>query len=252
MTVKNQKESLKFKKSERERYSRQMIITNWGEETQKKIKSSKVFIAGAGGLGSPVSINLAVAGVGTIRICDYDCLVLSNLNRQFLHNDSRIGMNKARSAKMTLEGLNPDVVVEAVEEKITEENIDDLIGDSDLVIDCMDNYPTRYLINATAVKKKIPMIHGGIWGLEGMVTFFHHPETPCLACIFPDAPPQEVFPVLGATPGITGSIQAMEALKYLGKQGTLLKGRILWCDYSEMSFKEVKIKKNPDCPVCSV
>lgn len=252
MSLKNQNKSPKLKKAERERYARQMMLNNWGEETQKKIKSSKVFIAGAGGLGSPVSINLALAGVGTLRICDYDSLELTNLNRQFLHSDSRIGMNKAQSAKMTLKALNPDIIVEAVEEKITEENVEDLIGDSDLIIDCMDNYPTRYLINAAAVKKRTPMIHGGIWGLEGMITFFHHPETPCLACIFPDAPPQEVFPVLGATPSITGSIQAMEALKYLGNLGTPLKGRILWCDYSEMSFKEVKVKKNPDCPVCSV
>jgi molybdopterin/thiamine biosynthesis adenylyltransferase len=252
MSPKNQKKGPKLTKTEKERYSRQMIIPNWGEETQKRIKSSKVFIAGTGGLASPVSINLALAGVGTLRICDHDSLELSNLNRQFLHDDSRIGINKARSAKMTLNALNPDIFVEAIAEKITEENIENLVGDSELIIDCLDNYPTRYHINAAAVKKRIPMIHGSVWGLEGMISFFHHPETPCLACIFPDAPPQEVFPVLGATPSITGSIQAMEALKYLANLGTTLKGRILWGDYSEMSFKEFKIKKNPDCPVCSV
>jgi adenylyltransferase/sulfurtransferase len=235
---------------ERQRYTRQMIVPNWGEEAQRRLKASRVFIAGAGGLGSPVSFNLAVAGIGVIRICDFDSPELSNLNRQFLHDDSRIGMNKAESARRTLSRLNPHVQIDAITEKIDEANIDRLVGDSDLILDCMDNYPTRFVLNASAVRKGIPLIHGSIWGFEARVTFLHPPATPCLACIFKAAPPREVFPVLGATPGITGTIQAMEAIKYLAGVGSLLKGRLLCCDYLEMKFFEVKVRKDPTCSAC--
>lgn len=235
---------------ERQRYTRQMIVPNWGEEAQRRLKASRVFIAGAGGLGSPVSFNLAVAGIGVIRICDFDSPELSNLNRQFLHDDSRIGMNKAESARRTLSRLNPHVQIDAITEKIDEANIDRLVGDSDLILDCMDNYPIRFVLNASAVRKGIPLIHGSIWGFEARVTFLHPPATPCLACIFKAAPPKEVFPVLGATPGITGTIQAMEAIKYLAGVGSLLKGRLLCCDYLEMKFFEVKVRKDPTCSAC--
>lgn len=235
---------------ERQRYTRQMIIPNWGEEAQRRLKASRVFIAGAGGLGSPVSFNLAVAGIGVIRICDFDSPELSNLNRQFLHDDSCIGMNKAESARRTLSRLNPHVQIDAITEKIDEANIDRLVGDSDLILDCMDNYPTRFVLNASAVRKGIPLVHGSIWGFEARVTFLHPPATPCLACIFKAAPPKEVFPVLGATPGITGTIQAMEAIKYLAGVGSLLKGRLLCCDYLEMKFFEVKVRKDPTCSAC--
>jgi molybdopterin/thiamine biosynthesis adenylyltransferase len=235
---------------ERQRYTRQMIIPNWGEEAQRRLKASRVFIAGAGGLGSPVSFNLAVAGIGVIRICDFDSPELSNLNRQFLHDDSCIGMNKAESARRTLSRLNPHVQIDAITEKIDEANIDRLVGDSDLILDCMDNYPTRFVLNASAVRKGIPLVHGSIWGFEARVTFLHPPATPCLTCIFKAAPPKEVFPVLGATPGITGTIQAMEAIKYLAGVGSLLKGRLLCCDYLEMKFFEVKVRKDPTCSAC--
>ena len=235
---------------ERQRYTRQMMIPNWGEEAQRRLKASQVFIAGAGGLGSPVSFNLAVAGIGRISICDFDSPELSNLNRQFLHDDSRIGVNKAESAKRTLTRLNPHVRIDAITEKIDEANVDRLVGDSNLILDCMDNYPTRFTLNASAVRKGIPLVHGSIWGFEARVTFLHSPATPCLACIFKAAPPKEVFPVLGATPGITGTIQAMEAIKYLAGVGSLLKGRLLCCDFLEMKFFEVKVRKDPSCPVC--
>jgi adenylyltransferase/sulfurtransferase len=236
---------------EQQRYTRQMIIPKWGEDTQKRLKASKVFLAGAGGLGSPVSFNLAMAGIGVIRVCDFDSPELSNLNRQFLHDDSRIGMNKAESARLTLTRLNPHVHIEAIPEKIDETSVDRLVGDSDLILDCMDNYPTRFTLNAAAVRKGIPFVHGSIWGFEGRVSVFHAPETPCLACVFKEAPPREVFPVLGATPGITGTIQAMEAIKCLAGIGTLLKGRLLCCDYLEMRFFEVRIRRDPGCSVCS-
>jgi adenylyltransferase/sulfurtransferase len=235
---------------EKQRYARQMIIPNWGEETQRRLKASQVFIAGAGGLGSPVSFNLAVAGIGCIRICDFDAPELSNLNRQFLHDESRIGMNKAESARQTLSRLNPHVQIEPITEKIDEANVDRLVGDSALILDCMDNYPTRFVLNASAVRKGIPLVHGSIWGFEARVTFVHTPETACLSCIFKEAPPREVFPVLGATPGITGTIQAMEAIKYLAGVGSLLKGRLLCCDYLEMRFFEVKVRRDPHCAVC--
>jgi adenylyltransferase/sulfurtransferase len=237
--------------AECQRYARQMLIAGWGEATQRRLKASTVFVAGAGGLGSPVSFALALAGIGTIRICDFDAPELSNLNRQFLHDDSRLGMNKAESARQTLSRLNPHVQVEAITERIEDANVDRLVGDAALILDCMDNFPTRFALNRAAVRKGIPLVHGSIWGLEGRVSVFHAPETPCLACIFTEAPPREVFPVLGATPGITGTIQAMEAIKYLTGIGTLLKGRLLCCDYLDMRFFEVKIRRNPGCPVCS-
>jgi molybdopterin-synthase adenylyltransferase len=235
---------------ERQRYARQMIIPDWGEQTQKRLKASKVFISGAGGLGSPVSFTLAVAGIGVIRICDFDSPELSNLNRQFLHDDSRIGMNKAESARRTLARLNPHIRIEAIPERIDEASVDRLVGDSDLILDCMDNYPTRFILNGSAIRKGIPLVHGSIWGFEARVTFIHPPATACLACIFKEAPPKEVFPVLGATPGITGTIQAMEAIKYLAGVGSLLKGRLLCCDFLDMRFFEVKVRKDASCTAC--
>ena len=235
---------------EKQRYARQLIVPGWGEETQRRLKVSKVFIAGAGGLGSPASFSLVLAGIGLIRICDFDSPELSNLNRQFLHDESSVGLNKADSAKRTLSRLNPHVQIDAIDDTIDDTNVDRLVGDSNLILDCMDNYPTRFVLNAAAVRKGIPLIHASIWGFEARVTFLHVPETPCFACIFKAAPPKEVFPVLGATPGITGTIQAMEAIKYLAGVGSLLKGRLLCCDYLEMRFYEVKVRRDPRCVVC--
>lgn len=240
-----------FSENELNRYARQLIIPGWGEEKQKRLKSAKVFIAGAGGLGSPSALCLALAGVGLIRICDCDSPEHSNLNRQFLHSESRIGVNKAISAMITLRALNPYIEVQAIPEKITESNVDRLVADSELIVDCLDNFKTRQVLNAYAVKNKLPLIHGSIWGLEGRVTVFHPPETACLTCLFPESPPEETFPVVGATPGIIGMIQAMEAIKYLAGIGELLKGRLLCCDFLAMKFFEIKIKKDPRCPVCS-
>ena len=239
-----------FTEEELKRYNRQMMMEGWGEATQQKIKESTVFVAGAGGLGSPVSIYLAVAGVGTIRVCDFDSPDWTNLNRQILHNHGRIGINKAVSAKQTLEELNPHVQVIAFTDKIVEENVDALVGNADLILDCMDNFPTRYLLNECAIRKQIPMVHGSIWGLDGRLTFIHSPETPCLRCYFPESPPKEVFPVLGATPGVVGTLQAMEALKYLSGVGKLLKGKLLVWSGNDMSFRSFRGFKDPRCPSC--
>jgi len=239
-----------FTEEERKKYNRQMMMEGWGEDTQHKIKKATVFIAGAGGLGSPVSIYLAVAGVGNIRICDFDSPDWSNLNRQILHNHKRIGTNKAVSAKQTLEEMNPHITIMSFPEKIVAENVDDLVGDADLILDCMDNFPTRYLLNESAMRKRIPMVHGSIWGLDGRLAFIQSPETPCLRCYFPEAPPKEVFPVLGATPGVIGTLQAMEALKYLSGIGKPLRGKLLVWSGHDMSFRTFKGFRDPHCPAC--
>lgn len=242
---------MEFTQDELNRYNRQIMMEGWGIGTQEKIRNSTVFIAGAGGLGSPVSIYLAVAGVGNIRICDFDSPDWSNLNRQILHNHNRIGTNKAISAKQTLEELNPHINVEALTEKIVAENVDELVGNADIILDCMDNFPTRYLLNESALRKGLPLVHGSIWGLDGRVTFIKSPETPCLMCYFPESPPKEVFPVIGATPGVIGSIQAMETLKHLSGIGKVLKGKLLVWSGSDMGFKTFKGYKDPACPCCS-
>lgn len=233
------------------RYTRQMMMDGWGEETQEKLKNSTVFIAGAGGLGSPVSIYLAVAGVGNIRICDFDSPDWSNLNRQILHNHNRIGINKAISAKQTLDELNPQINITALPVKITAENVDELIGDSAIIMDCMDNFPTRYILNECAIRKKIPLVFGSIWGMEGRLSFLTPPETPCLKCMFPEAPPSETFPVVGATPGVIGSLQAIEAIKYLTGTGQNLKNKILVWEGRKMEFKTYKAYKDPECVLCN-
>lgn len=227
-----------------------MMMEGWGEEKQRKLKGSTVFIAGAGGLGSPVSIYLAVAGVGNIRICDFDSPDWSNLNRQILHDNTRIGTNKAVSAKMTLERLNPEITVTAIPDMIVEDNVDRLVGNADIILDCMDNFPTRYLLNECAIRKNIPLVYGSIWGIDGRLSFIHSPETPCLRCIFPEAPPKEVFPVLGATPAVIGSLQALETLKYLSGSGKNLKGQLLVWEGGTVDFQKFKIRKDPDCPTC--
>jgi molybdopterin/thiamine biosynthesis adenylyltransferase len=235
---------------DRQRYQRQMMMAGWGEEGQEKLKAAHVFVAGAGGLGSPASIYLAVAGVGRITICDFDSPDLSNLNRQILHNDARIGVNKAVSAEMTLRALNPSIEVAATTTRIEAENVDELVGEAQLIMDCMDNFPTRYLLNACALRKGIPFVHGSVWGLEGKLTFIQAPETACLQCIFPAAPPRALFPVLGATPGVIGCLQAMEAVKYLTGVGETLKGRMLIWDGVDQEFLTCPTRRDPQCPVC--
>ena len=236
--------------NELSRYNRQMMMEGWGIEVQERLKASTVFVAGAGGLGSPVSIYLAVAGVGNIRICDFDAPEYSNLNRQILHNPTRIGVNKALSGKQTLEELNSDVSVTAFTVKIDEDTVDELVGTSSLILDCMDNFPTRYVLNECAIRKGIPMVYGSIWGMEGRLSFLHPPETPCLRCIFPEAPPKEVFPVVGATPGVIGSLQALEAIKYLTGVAPNLKGKLMVWDGTKAEFRNYKAPRDPGCIAC--
>jgi molybdopterin/thiamine biosynthesis adenylyltransferase len=241
---------LNLNSSEKERYTRQMIISDWGESGQQKIKNSTVFIAGAGGLGSPVSVYLAAAGVGTLRICDCGEPELSNLNRQILHSESDIGINKAISAEASIKLLNSNVRVEPITNRITEETVEGIVGDADIIVDCLDNFEARHILNEFAVKKTLPFIHAGIHGLSGQVTFIHTPETPCLRCVFPGVVPKQVFPVVGVTPGIIGTIESAEVLKWIVGIGDNLKNQLLIWEGDTMDFQKIAIKKDPDCPVC--
>jgi len=241
---------LDLNSSEKERYARQMIITDWGEAGQQRIKNSTVFVAGAGGLGSPVAVYLAAAGLGTLRICDCGEPELSNLNRQILHSESDIGINKAISAEASIKLLNPNVRVEPITDRITEDTVEAIVGDADIIVDCLDNFEARHILNEFAVKKTLPFIHAGIHGLSGQVTFIHSPETPCLSCFFPGVVPKQVFPVVGVTPGIIGTIEATEVLKWIVGIGDNLKNQLLIWDGDTMDFQKIAIKKDPDCPVC--
>jgi molybdopterin/thiamine biosynthesis adenylyltransferase len=232
------------------RYERQIMLSDWGTETQEKLRCSKVLVAGAGGLGCGAALNLALVGVGHISICDFDDVELSNLNRQFLHTEERIGTNKARSAQNALLSINPEVNVEPISHKIADDNVDDIVGDAQLILDCLDNFPARYALNLCAIRKGIPMVYGAIWGLEGHITLLCPPATPCLRCIIPEAPGDETVPVLGAVSCTVGSLQALEAIKFLTNTGGLLMGRMLILDFSTMQFQELETSKDPQCPVC--
>ena len=236
---------------ELQRYDRQMMIYGFGEEGQEKLKQARVFIAGAGGLGSPVAVYLAVAGVGTIRIADHDKVELSNLNRQILHWDENIGEEKAESASGKLKKLNTDIKIETVAETITEANVTKLVGDADLIVDAMDNLPTRYLLNKTAMEKGIPFFHGAVYGYEGRAMTVIPGKSACLYCLYHGVEaPEEKFPVIGVTPGVIGCIQAAEVIKYMTGQGELLTGRLLNYDGLRMKFTEFKINRDPDCAHC--
>ncbi len=236
--------------SEKQRYHRQILLPSWGEAAQVRLKEACLFVAGAGGLGSPAAEYLAAAGVGRLRICDNGEVELSNLNRQILHGERAIGKNKALSARKTLNRINPLVEVTPLTEAIEPENIAALVADARLIVDCLDNFQTRFVLNRYAVQAGLPLIHAGVTGLCGQITFVHPPHTACLACLVPEAPPAEIFPILGATAGLLGCLEAMEAIKYLTGTGELLKGRLLFCDGESMQFQEVRFDKDPECPVC--
>jgi len=238
-------------KNELERYSRQIMIRGFGEEGQEKLKRARVLIAGAGGLGSPVSIYLAVAGVGKIRIVDHDRVALSNLNRQVLHWESDIGQKKVDSAKEKLGKLNPQVDIEAVAETITEASVYELSAGFDLIVDAMDNLPTRYRLNKAALERNIPFFHGGVYGFEGSAMTVIPGETACLNCLYHGAvPPPEKFPVIGVAPAVIACIQATEVIKYILGVGKLLTDRLLVYDGLNLTFSEYRVKKDPNCEHC--
>ena len=236
---------------ERERYDRQIMIREIGEEGQEKLKRAKVVIAGAGGLGSPAALYLTAAGVGMIRIVDHDRVELSNLNRQVLHWDGDIGRKKVDSAAEKLRKLNQGVEIETVEETITEANIPKLIGGFDLIVDAMDNLLTRYLLNEAAVENNIPFFHGAVYGFEGRVMTVIPGKSACLRCIYRGVIPEEKFPVIGVTPAVIGCIQATEVIKYIVGISELLTNRLLIYDGLNLKFTEFKVNKNPNCEHCS-
>ena len=232
------------------RYGRQLTIKDWGIDAQEKLKKATVFIAGAGGLGSPLLYYLAVAGVGRLRVCDFDTIELSNLNRQILHPTKNVGRLKAESAGETLAAANGDVWIDVVKEKITRKNAAGLVGDARLIIDCLDNFEARHLLNRVSVEKRIPMVHAGVAGFQGQITFLDPPATPCLACFIPSKVKKEPVPIFGATPGVMGSMEAVEAIKYLTGLGDNLRNRLLLFDGAAMTFSTIKLSRNPKCKVC--
>jgi molybdopterin/thiamine biosynthesis adenylyltransferase len=236
---------------ELERYDRQIMITGFGAAGQEKLKKAKVFIAGAGGLGSPVAIYLAAAGIGTLRIADHDTVERSNLNRQVLHWDKDIGAQKVASAADKLKKFNPNILIETSGETITETNAAKLVADSDLIVDAMDNLPTRYLLNRTAIQKNIPFFHGAVYGFEGRAMTVIPGKTACLNCLYHGAIiPKEKFPVIGVAPAVIGCIQATEVIKYIVGLGELLTDRLLNYDGLRMKFTEFSINKDPGCAHC--
>jgi sulfur-carrier protein adenylyltransferase/sulfurtransferase len=242
----------------RQRYSRHLLIPEVGEEGQMKLLDSRVLLLGAGGLGSPAALYLAAAGVGRLGIVDDDTVDASNLQRQVIHSTARLGEWKVESARRTLQELNPDVEVVPYRERLTSENVERILADGwDVIVDGADNFPTRYLINDAAVWHRIPLVHGSIYRFEGQLTVFDiKAGGPCYRCLFPLPPPPELAPscaeggVLGVLPGIVGSLQASEALKLCLGIGESLSGRLLLFDALATEFSEVKLRKDPACPVC--
>ena len=242
---------------QRARYSRHLLIPEVGEEGQQRLLDARVLLIGAGGLGSPASLYLAAAGVGTLGIVDADVVDESNLQRQVVHSTDRLGEPKVGSAKRTLEALNPDVNVVPFQERLTSENVEAILAHGwDVIVDGTDNFPTRYLVNDASIWHDIPVVHGSIYRFEGQVTVFHPGNGPCYRCLYPSPPPPELAPscaeggVLGVLPGIVGSLQASEALKLVLGVGETLAGRLLLFDALHTTFDEVAIKRNPECPVC--
>jgi molybdopterin/thiamine biosynthesis adenylyltransferase/rhodanese-related sulfurtransferase len=243
--------------AQRARYSRHILIPEVGEEGQQKLLDARVLLIGAGGLGSPASLYLAAAGVGTLGIVDADVVDDSNLQRQIVHSTNTLGEPKVLSAKQTIEALNPDVTVVPYQERLTSENVERILADGwDVIVDGADNFPTRYLVNDASVWHDIPVVHGSIYRFEGQVTVFHPYVGPCYRCLYPSPPPPELAPscaeggVLGVLPGIVGSLQASEALKLIIGAGETLTGRLLLFDALHTTFDEVSVKKDPGCPVC--
>lgn len=238
-----------------DRYSRHIIMDDVGPEGQKALLDARVLVVGAGGLGAPIVQYLAAAGVGQLGIADDDVVERSNLQRQVIHGDDDVGRKKVESAADFVRALNPDVTVEAHDVRVGPENIEALIEEYDFVVDGSDNFRTRYLVNDACTLAGVPFSHGAIYRFEGQVTTFTN-GSPCYRCLFPEAPPEGTVPdcattgVLGVLPGVVGSIQATETVKALMDVGETLDGRLLFYDAMDMSFEELPLRANPDCPVC--
>lgn len=244
-----------------ERYSRHLLLPEVGVEGQRRLERSRVLMIGAGGLGSPAAFYLAAAGVGHLRLADDDVVDRSNLQRQILHTEARIGEPKVVSAQATLGALNPRTQVEAVQARVTAGNVERLLEGVDVVLDGADNFPVRYLLNDACVKLGIPLVYGAVQRFEGQVSVFdagrHRGALPCYRCLFPEPPPPEFAPncaeagVLGVLPGVIGLLQATEVVKLLLGIGDSLAGRLLQFDALSMRFRETRLRHDPECPVCA-
>src|SRR3984957_11873799 len=242
---------------QRERYSRHLLLPEVGIEGQQKLLDAKVLLLGAGGLGSPTALYLAAAGVGKLGIVDDDTVDLSNLQRQVIHSSERVGMPKVDSAEQTIQALNPDVEVEKCAVRLGPENIMDILPGYDIVVDGLDNFPTRYLLNDASVRLQIPVVSAAILGFEGQLSVFKPYDGPCYRCLFPTPPPPELAPscgangVLGVLPGTMGLLQATEVIKLIIDAGDPAIGRLLMYDALAATITEVKVRRDPECPVCS-
>ena len=245
-----------FTNEQLERYSRHIILKEIGVKVQKKWLNAKVLIIGAGGLGAPAAMYLAAAGVGTIGIVDADEVDLSNLQRQIIHSTADIGKAKVKSAAETMQAINPDVTVNTYRTFVTSENIMELIADYDFIIDGTDNFPAKFLINDACVKAQKPFSHAGIIRFRGQLMTYVPDQGPCYRCVFKNPPPKDAVPtckqagVIGAMGGVIGSLQAMEAVKYITGQGELLTGRLMTYDALKMEFRTVKLPRDKGCAIC--
>ncbi|MBA3359198.1 MAG: molybdopterin-synthase adenylyltransferase MoeB [Thermoleophilaceae bacterium] len=242
---------------QRERYSRHLLVPEIGIEGQLKLLDAKVLLLGAGGLGSPTALYLAAAGVGTLGIVDDDEVDLSNLQRQIIHSNDRVGVAKVDSAEQAINGLNPDVEVLKYQTRLDSSNIMEIIEGYEVIVDGVDNFPTRYLLNDASVRLKIPVVSASILGFDGQLSVFAPYEGPCYRCLYPTPPPAELAPscgangVLGALPGVMGVLQAIEVVKLVTGAGEPLIGRLLLYEALSTQFTDLKLRRDPDCPICS-
>ncbi|MCF3653596.1 MAG: HesA/MoeB/ThiF family protein [Aigarchaeota archaeon] len=241
----------KLSPEELERYDRQLRLLGFGIESQLKLKRARVLVVGVGGLGSAAALYLASAGVGLLRIIDDGYVELSNLNRQILYDTGDIGKRKVDVAAKRLRELNPEIEVEALGEKLTEENVREMLSNADLAVDCLDNFRTRFILNDACVELEKPLIHGAIYGAEGRLMTIIPGMGPCLRCLIPHEPTEhDKIPVLGPLPGIVGALEALEAIKVITGLGEPAIGKLIVIDGMDLSFHTIEIKRNPNCPAC--
>ena len=246
-----------FTPDQRDRFSRHFLLSEIGQDGQRKLLESKVLLLGAGGLGSPIALYLAAAGVGTIGIVDDDTVDVSNLQRQVIHTTDRVGVSKVDSAEQAIHDLNPGVEVKKYETRLDASNIMEIISGYDVIVDGVDNFPTRYLLNDATVRLKIPVVSASILGFDGQISVFAPYDGPCYRCLYPVPPPAELAPscgangVLGVLPGTVGLLQATEVIKLIVGIGEPLIGRLLLYEALSATFTQLKVRRDPECPICS-